>query len=407
MHTCEHCNRKYKNAATLSSHKYSNHRDMASKRNVVAIVNTPEEIPSRQNPRKVITSEDERRERADIERIMNLSGSSSDSSISLFDDDNFSTSTKIRSTKKRSRTPNSSDEEPPSKAARKHSLKRKRKKVKSDDSGEPKRKKTIIHRHDKEPHNSREDDQNVVIPKPKPYSAYISGRREFLSALVNKDEEISALKQQILDLLAKDENIAVPSRSSAQTRSLVRDLKEQIAELQLDVEGLTGSKALLEEDLEEGKKALEKEKSLRRKEKERYDILAAQLNSYKENVIPKTSPLDKALNNSVTIDEINDIRHLISSGHLEPIFQDEGKLSTIQNIISGMLEGVIPISNPQNLAFTDQQKTFMKELENMELDEVSEHIKDNIDDFNEVFHILDLSLKLLIKAFDKYGSEGV
>jgi len=141
MHTCEHCNRKYKNAATLSSHKYSNHRDMASKRNVVAIVNTPEEIPSRQNPRKVITSEDERRERADIERIMNLSGSSSDSSISLFDDDNFSTSTKIRSTKKRSRTPNSSDEEPPSKAARKHSLKRKRKKVKSDDSGEPKRKK--------------------------------------------------------------------------------------------------------------------------------------------------------------------------------------------------------------------------------------------------------------------------
>jgi len=155
------------------------------------------------------------------------------------------------------------------------------------------------------------------------------------------------------------------------------------------------------------KKNLTIQTNLRRKEKERRGILTAQFNSYKENIAPKSSPLDRALNNSVTIDAINDIRHLISSKTLDPIFDDEDKLSTIQKIASGMLEGVIPLSNPQNLAFTDQQKTFMKELENMELDEVSEHIKDNIDDFNEVFHILDLSLKLLIKAFDKYGSEGV
>ena len=430
MHTCEHCDRKYKNAATLSSHKYTFHRDMASKSNVVAIVNTPEEIPSRQNPRKIITPEDEERERLDMERIMHFSGSSSDtdSSISLFSDDPDI----ITSTQKRNRTQNSSDEEPPSKVARKLSKKRKRNRGQSDEeppskvarklnkkrkrnrvqsgSDEPKRKKQIIHIHDKEPHNSGED-HVVVIPKPKPYSSYISGRREFLSALVNKDDEIRELKQQILDLLAEDENIAVPSNratgSSTKTRSLVRDLKEQIAELQQEVEDLMGSKALLEEDLEEGKKALEKEKSLRKKEKERCDLLTAQFDSYKENVVPQTSPLDKALNNSVTIDEINDIRHLISSGRVQPILDDEDKLSTIQKVISGMLEGIIPISNPQNLAFTEKHKSFMKTLERLRIDDVKDCIAENVDDFLEVFGILDMSLKLVTKAFNKYGKNGI
>jgi hypothetical protein len=85
---------------------------------------------------------------------------------------------------------------------------------------------------------------------------------------------------------------------------------------------------------------------------------------------------------------------------------DDDKLSIIQKIISGMVEGVIPISNPQELAFSDDQKSFMKDLQNVGLDNIRELITDNVDNFYEVFQILDMSLKLVVKAFNKYGQNA-
>jgi hypothetical protein len=126
----------------------------------------------------------------------------------------------------------------------------------------------------------------------------------------------------------------------------------------------------------------------------------------KNNLVSEMTPLDKALNNSVTIDEINEIRHLINTDNLEAILMDDDKLSIIQKIISGMVEGVIPISNPQELAFSDDQKSFMKDLQNVGLDNIRELITDNVDNFYEVFQILDMSLKLVVKAFNKYGQNA-
>ena len=68
-----------------------------------------------------------------------------------------------------------------------------------------------------------------------------------------------------------------------------------------------------------------------------------------------------------------------------------------------MLEGVIPLSNPQNLAFSKNQRSFMINLQNEGLDNMRDLIIENADDFFEVFQILDMSLKLVIKAFNKYG----
>ena len=47
----------------------------------------------------------------------------------------------------------------------------------------------------------------------------------------------------------------------------------------------------------------------------------------------------------------------------------------------------------------------MKTLETIGLDEAKDYIEENIQEFLEIFEILDMSLKLVTKAFNKYGQK--
>ena len=383
MLICEYCDGKYKNKKSLASHKYSFHRDMSSKPNAIAIVNSG--IESRQNPRKRIQSDesDEIRKRNKINETLldSTSGESSNSDSTIDSED------EIVTTNKRIRVPDSSDEEPPAKIPRKKILIKRQKRKRAPDQSvdeEPERKKPkkkhIIHKHNKDLNNTDEyvyvsdtDDEEIAkIPKYKPPPRRKSRTPYYLNDLVRKDTEI-------------------------------RELKQQIEALREEIRGFVGVKAGCESKILELQKLLEREQHLRNKEQEQRKLLAKQLEDHKENAIHEMTPLDKALNNSVSIDQINDIRHIIKSGHIGLIWNDENKLITIQRIISGMLEGVIPISNPQNLAFTKKQKSFMKTLETIGLDEAKDYIEENIQDFLEIFDVLDMSLKLVTKAFNKYG----
>jgi len=132
MLNCEYCDRTYKNARTLSSHKYSFHRDMSSKPNAIAIVNSG--IESRQNPRKRIQSNDsdENRKRNKInEKLLDsTSGESSDSDSTIDSEDEKVTANK------RIRVSDSSDEEPPAKIARKKRLTKRRKRKRAPDQSD-------------------------------------------------------------------------------------------------------------------------------------------------------------------------------------------------------------------------------------------------------------------------------
>ena len=385
MPNCEYCDRSYKNARTLSSHKYSFHRDMSSKPNAIAIVNSG--IESRQNPRKRIHTDDsdEIRKRNKINETLldSTSGESSNSDSTIDSED------EIVNTNKRIRVPDSSDEEPPAKIARKKRLIKRRKRKRAADQSndeEPQRKirkkKPTIHKHNRDPSGTEEyvyvsdtDEEEIEkIPKYKPPPRRKSRTPYYLNDLVRKDTEI-------------------------------RELKREIEALREEIRGFVGVKAGCESKISELQKLLEREQHLRNKEQEQHNLLAKQFEDHKENAIHEMTPLDKALNNSVAIDQINDIRHLIKSGRIDPILNDENKLIAIQQIVSGMLEGVIPISNPQNLAFTKKQKSFMKTLETIGLDEAKYYIEENIQEFLEIFEILDMSLKLVTKAFNKYGQK--
>ena len=65
----------------------------------------------------------------------------------------------------------------------------------------------------------------------------------------------------------------------------------------------------------------------------------------------------------------------------------------------GFLEGVIPIANPQDLAFTTEHKEYMRSLEKMGIDEAAQYLLENPKPLAEIFFILDQSLKLMSKTY--------
>ena len=147
---------------------------------------------------------------------------------------------------------------------------------------------------------------------------------------------------------------------------------------------------------------LQLQRSLQR-EQEQKQLLAEQLGQVKNRDFDGVTAVEKVLMNSVTIEQINEIRQLLSLGYIDPLLEDENKLIIIQRIITGLLEGVIPISNPQAMAFTEKQRKFMRLLEGIGIDEVKDTIIANVQEFYDVFAILDISLKMITKAFNQYG----
>ena len=136
-------------------------------------------------------------------------------------------------------------------------------------------------------------------------------------------------------------------------------------------------------------------------EKDRMKLYAKQLDSIK-GTSNKMTPIEKILTNNVTLEQINQIRYLIKSGHLQPILDNDNLVTAIQNICMGMLEGVIPIANPQTLAFTDEHYDYMRALEKMDVSEAGDFLVEHPKPLAEIFFVLDKSLKLMIKTYLKF-----
>ena len=418
MITCEHCDRTFKTKSSLSSHKHRFHGDMASKRNVVAIVNTPEEIPSRQNPRKVITSEDERREREDIEIVMNLSGSSSDSSISLFDDDKFSTNTK-----KRTRTPNSSDEEPPSKVSRKLSKKsddepapkvqRNLSTVSSDDEGSvdvrvakkkklAKKRKRVSDSSDDEPAPkvqrnlstvSSDDEGSVDVRVAK--KKKLAKKRKRVSDSSDDDPPLKVHRKRSTPTDSDDYQIIMKKKPSKKRKRKVRRKRKYTKYTKSD-------KIIAEKDEE-----IDELKDSLKKETKRVKLYLNQLHSI-ENC-DKRTPIEDILDNRVTLQQLNKINTIIKNGHADSIqllIDDDEMLQTIQHLFVGLNSDVIPIANPQRIALTPEQKSFIRKFEAMDIVELRRYLEKNEGEkarhLLRILGIINDSLRLMCKSYSKY-----
>ena len=140
--------------------------------------------------------------------------------------------------------------------------------------------------------------------------------------------------------------------------------------------------------------------SILKKEQERVKLYAEQLDSVTNGCKPsEMTPIEKIITNNVTLDQINQIRYLLKSGNLQQIVDDDNLVITIQNLFMGFLEGIIPIANPQELAFTAEHKEYMRALEKMRTEKVASYLLENPIPLAEIFSILDMSLKLMTKSY--------
>ena len=113
--------------------------------------------------------------------------------------------------------------------------------------------------------------------------------------------------------------------------------------------------------------------------------------------------MSKAVINSVTIDDLNKIQNLVSNNQLHVVLRTRKYLLALRKLFLGLSYGVIPITAPQRVAISDDERAMVKQLENASVDHVSTFIKQNKEVFLRLFSIISSSIKLVTKSYMRYG----
>ena len=114
--------------------------------------------------------------------------------------------------------------------------------------------------------------------------------------------------------------------------------------------------------------------------------------------------ISKSVYNSVTIGEFNRLRNLIANNQIDALLRGRKNLLALQKMASGLTYGVIPITNPQRIALTANEKNLVKNIETATIDNVRNNIRRNLPVFLKLFSTIEDSLKLVAKSFMKYGA---
>ena len=113
--------------------------------------------------------------------------------------------------------------------------------------------------------------------------------------------------------------------------------------------------------------------------------------------------LTNAVINSVTIQEFNEIRKLIQTGQLSRILRTKKHIQTLQTLFLGLIYGVIPITQPQRIALSENERHMIRKLENASIGTVRSYIQSNKDAFIHLFGVINDSIKLITRSYERYG----
>lgn len=106
--------------------------------------------------------------------------------------------------------------------------------------------------------------------------------------------------------------------------------------------------------------------------------------------------------NSVNIEEFNELRSLISNGRVRDILRSKRFLIVLQKLFLGLSYGIIPITSPQSLAISPEQKTMIRKLENANSGTVKEYLKNNMESFLGLFSVIEDSLRLVTDSYRRF-----
>ena len=137
----------------------------------------------------------------------------------------------------------------------------------------------------------------------------------------------------------------------------------------------------------------------------RIEVLKKQLQEIEEiDGDYELKSISNAVINSVTIQEFNEIRTLISNHQLARVLKSRKYILALQKLFLGLTYGVVPITAPQRIALSIEEKRLITDLEHASVDKVKSYIKENQKIFLRLFSIINDSLKLVTKSYVRYGS---
>lgn len=167
------------------------------------------------------------------------------------------------------------------------------------------------------------------------------------------------------------------------------DIEDMVTEYKKHLSGVEGAhQALIEQ--------LERDCEIRVRD------LNKQVVDMKDEGYSNFNALSKAIFNCVTIQDIHKIRDLVNTQNVGEISTKH--IETIQKIMLGLSVGVIPICNPQRTIINDSQRRLIKELQDAPASAAKRKLKNNHSNFTRLWSIIDDSLGLVCRTYNRYGS---
>jgi len=164
------------------------------------------------------------------------------------------------------------------------------------------------------------------------------------------------------------------------------------------------------------KKEIQKWKRLYESEKRRYRKLNEECEEQIKNYDKQLSELkefgqgdydldtfSKSVINSVSVEDYIRIRDLISKNKLSSVLRSRKYLLALRKIFMGLNYGIIPVTTPQRIALSKEEKDMVGKLETASANQIRAFIKQNKTIFLKLFSVINDSIKLVIKSFSRYG----
>ena len=145
-------------------------------------------------------------------------------------------------------------------------------------------------------------------------------------------------------------------------------------------------------------------KQLRKEYDKKISVLSKQLEELREfEGDIELNSLTNAVINSVTVNELNEIRELMREGSLKEVLKSDKHISALQKLFIGLSYGIIPVTAPQRIALTDAERNMVKKLENASIRKVRSYIRANKNSFIKLFEVINDSVKLMCNSYARYA----
>ena len=104
--------------------------------------------------------------------------------------------------------------------------------------------------------------------------------------------------------------------------------------------------------------------------------------------------------NDVSISEFNRIRELMDKGNLTAVLRSNKHVSALRKLFLALSWGIVPITAPQRIRLSENEKNLIKRLKDASVDEVRRFIRVNKSVFINLFKVIKNSIELVVNSYN-------